>query len=150
MPELPDITVFIKNLKSIFLNARIKKVKILQSKKLTDKPADILHAIEGNKVKDIFRSGKEIGFQLTNNSGFALHLMLTGDLILFENKNEHKSTIAEIYFSNGKALALTDSMKNAWLRLQPEEKKGLDALDTALNFLISKKYATEKLISKSY
>ena len=28
MPELPDITVFIKNLKPIFLNARIKKVKL--------------------------------------------------------------------------------------------------------------------------
>ena len=60
--------------------------------------------------------------------------MLTGDLIPFEGANERKSTIAEMYFSNGMAIALTDRMKNAYIKLNPEDKEGIDALDKKLNF----------------
>jgi formamidopyrimidine-DNA glycosylase len=63
-----------------------------------------------------------------------MHLMLTGDLFLFEKTNNHKSTIVELLFSNGKGLALTDKMQKAHIKLNPEDKKGIDALDKGLSF----------------
>ncbi len=144
MPELPDITVFVKNLKDNFYNAIIRKVKIINGHKLTDKPSAIIRAMEGKKVKDIFRSGKEIRLTLSSGTEIGIHLMLTGDLIPFEIKNTNTSTIAEIYFVNGKSLALTDRMKNAWIKLQPQNKEGIDALDPALNFYYLKKICNRK------
>ncbi len=42
-----------------------------------------------------------------------IHLMLTGDMFIFEETNTHHSTIVELYFEGGKNLALTDRMRNA-------------------------------------
>src|SRR5690606_15935315 len=48
--------------------------------------------------------------------------------------NPHKSTIAEFYFAGGTGMALTDRMGNANIKLQPVDKKGIDALSKELNF----------------
>jgi len=134
MPELPDIQVFSSNLKSLFQGKKLTKIAVINGKKLKDKPSVLTKGLEGETLRDVYRSGKEMRFAFSNGNILGLHLMLTGDIIPFENKNERKSTIVEIYFSNGKALALTDRMKNAYVKLNPEEKKGIDALDKGLNF----------------
>ena len=54
--------------------------------------------------------------------------MLTGDLHYFEQKNDHPSTIVEFYFDGERNLALTDRMGNAWIKLDPEDRSGIDAL----------------------
>jgi formamidopyrimidine-DNA glycosylase len=71
--------------------------------------------------------------------------MLHGDLKLFNQKNNAKFTIAELYFSNGKGLAITDFQGMATITLNPVEKDSPDALSTSLN----KKYLTEKFNSKA-
>ena len=48
-------------------------------------------------------------FEFTGGQLLGLHLMLTGDIFVFEKKNDHHSTIAELFF-NGTNLALTDRM----------------------------------------
>src|SRR5205809_4872531 len=60
--------------------------------------------------------------------------MLTGDIFIFETKNDHKSTIAELYFTGRKGLALTDRMGNANIKLDPVDKAGVDAISKELNF----------------
>src|SRR5205085_5847951 len=59
---------------------------------------------------------------------------LTGDIFVFEKKNDHHSTIAELYFEDGSGLALTDRMKNANIKLNPVDKEGVDAISPGLNF----------------
>jgi formamidopyrimidine-DNA glycosylase len=73
-------------------------------------------------------------FQFSGGVLLGVHLMLTGDLRPFQKKNEWKSTIVEFHFKDGKNLALTDRMKNANVKLNPEDKEGIDALDKALNY----------------
>ena len=134
MPELPDIQVFSSNLKSLFAGKKLVKIKVINGTKLKDKPEELSKNLEGKTIKDIYRSGKEMRFKFSDGTILGLHLMLTGDLIPFDKTNERKSTIVELYFSDGKAIALTDRMKNAYVKLNPEEKQGMDALDKGLNF----------------
>ena len=129
MPELPDIEVFSSNLSSLFEGKKLVKIKVVNGKKLQDTQQQLSKALEGKILKEVYRSGKEMRFKFSNGEILGLHLMLTGDLIPFEKINERKSTIVEFYFSNGKALALTDRMRNANIKLNPEDKEGVDALE---------------------
>ncbi len=74
-------------------------------------------------------------FEFADGTVLGLHLMLTGDIFLFENKNDHPSTIVELYFEGGQNLALTDRMKNANIRLNPVDKEGVDALELDFGYL---------------
>ena len=57
---------------------------------------------------------KKCGFSSQMEKILGLHLMLTGDLIPFEDTSKRKSTIVELYFEGGKNLALTDRFKRAY------------------------------------
>ena len=78
-----------------------------------------------------------------------MHLMLTGDIILFDDKNERLSTIADLYFEGGRNLALTDRMKNAFLKLNPEDKAGIDALSKKLDYKYLKSALNRNKMIKS-
>ena len=129
MPELPDIEVFCRNLKKRFAGKTLQMIMVVMGKKLKDTQQQLSAALEGKKLEDIYRSGKEIRFRFSGDVLLGMHLMLTGDLFPFEGKNEQKWTIVEFRFRDGAGLALTDRMKNANVKLDPEDKKGIDALE---------------------
>lgn len=135
MPELPDIEIFSRNLKKQFAGNLLSKIIVANGKKLLDSQKDLSKALKGKKLNDIYRSGKEIHFRFDKDVIMGMHLMLTGDIYPFIKKNHNKSTIVELHFNNGKGLALTDRMKNAFVKLNPEEKAGIDALDINYNRL---------------
>lgn len=149
MPEIPDIEVFASNVKSAFAGKRLIKVKVVNGKKLKDSPAQLSKSLEGNILKDVYRSGKEFRFVFSDGVLLGMHLMLTGDLFPFKDKNENKLTIVELHFDDGSGLALTDRMKNANIKLQPEDKDGIDALSKELNFKYLKKILNKKAIIKN-
>ena len=98
---------------------------------------------------DVYRSGKELRFLFSNGKKLGLHLMLTGDLIEFENRNDRKSTKVEFYFEGYKNLVLADRFKNAYITLEPEDKEGIDALDPKLNYSFLKKALNRKAAIKN-
>ena len=90
-------------------------------------------------------------FRFSGNTLMGLHLMLTGDVFVFEKTNDHPSTIAEFYFYDGSGLALTDRMRNANIKLDPVDKAGVDPLSPQLNFnylkeTFKRKTAIKKLL----
>ena len=145
MPELPDIEVFTRNLNEIFAGKKLLKIKIVNGKKLKDEPAAYARALNGKILKRIYRSGKEMRFEFSGGILLGLHLMLTGDIILFDKKNDHHSTIAEFYFEDGSGLALTDRMKNANIKLDPVDKLGVDAISPQLNYKYLKEVFKRKI-----
>ena len=145
MPELPDVEVFARNLNDIFSRKKLLKIKVINGKKLQNKQNEFSKELAGKTLKRIYRSGKEMRFEFTGNTLLGLHLMLTGDIFVFENRNEHKSTIAELYFAGGTGLALTDRMGNANIKLHPVDKAGVDAISKELNF----KYLKQALQRKT-
>lgn len=102
MPELPDVEVFTRNLNKVFAGEKLKRIKIVNGKKLAERQMTINRSLKGRKLERIYRSGKEMRFQFSKKRLLGLHLMLTGDVFIFEGKNTHKFTIAEMYFDGGK------------------------------------------------
>ena len=149
MPEIPDIEVFSRNLKDLLAGKHVAKIKVINGKKLKDNPKDLSKALEGQQLLDVYRSGKELRMQFSNNVVLGIHLMLTGDLRLFEKENEWKSTIIEIHFKDGSGIALTDRMKNAAVKLDPVDKVGIDALDKGLNYKKLKEILDRKAAIKN-
>ena len=144
MPELPDVEVFSGNLNKLFAGKKLSKIKIINGKKLKHTPAEFTKKLVGKTLKRIYRSGKEMRFEFTGGELLGLHLMLTGDIFVFEKMNAHHSTIAELYFT-GINFALTDRMGNANIRLDPIDKAGVDAVSKDLNF----KYLKSAMQSKA-
>ena len=135
MPEIPDIAVFSKNLDAVFAGKKLLKIKVVNGKKLPDTARILSKKLEGIRLKRIYRSGKELRFEFANGTLLGLHLMLTGDMFIFEKINDHHSTIVELYFEGGKNLSLTDRMKNAHIKLDPVDKQGVDALELDFDLL---------------
>jgi formamidopyrimidine-DNA glycosylase len=147
MPELPDVEVFSKNLDKFLAGRKLIKVKVVNGKKLPDTARALSKNLEGKTLKKIYRSGKEFRFEFEDGTLLGLHLMLTGDMFLFPGRNEHHSTIVELYFEGDKNLALTDRMRNAHIKLNPVDKEGVDALE--LDFKYLKKIFNRKTIIKN-
>jgi len=149
MPEIPDIEVFSRNLKKLLVGKQVAKVKVVNGKKLKDTAKELSQALEGQKILDVFRSGKELRIQFSKKVLLGIHLMLTGDLHFFEEANDRKSTIVELQFKDGTGLALTDRMGNANTKLNPVDKAGIDALDLdykTLKEILNRKAAIKNVL----
>ncbi|HZH65126.1 MAG TPA: DNA-formamidopyrimidine glycosylase family protein [Flavisolibacter sp.] len=149
MPELPDIEVFSRNLKKLLAGKQVAKVKVINGKKLKDTAKELSQALEGQKILDVYRSGKELRIQFSKKVLLGVHLMLTGDLHFLEGSNERKSTIVELQFNDGTSLALTDRMKNAAVKLAPVDKAGIDALEIpykSLKEILNRKAAIKNVL----
>jgi formamidopyrimidine-DNA glycosylase len=147
MPEIPDIEVFSRNLKKLLVGKQVAKVKVVNGKKLKDSAKELSQALEGQKILDVFRSGKELRIQFSKKILLGIHLMLTGDLFFLEEPNERKSVIIELEFKDGTYLSLTDRMGNANVKLDPVDKEGIDALD--LDYKTLKKILNRKAAVKN-
>lgn len=135
MPEIPDVEVFSRNLDKILANRKLLKVKVVNGKKLPDTAKALSKGLEAKLLRKICRSGKEFRFEFEDGTVLGLHLMLTGDIFLFNEKNDHHSTIAELYFEGNKNMALTDRMRNAYIKLDPVDKAGMDAMELDFKYL---------------
>ena len=144
MPELPDVEIFARNLDKLFAGKKLQRIKIIGGKNFTDSAVTFTKRLKGKKLERIYRSGKEMRFQFSGDELMGLHLMLTGDVIVFDKKNDHHSTLAELFFEGGQGLALTDRMRNAHLKIDPVDKEGIDAISPQLNFKTLKKILDSK------
>ena len=128
MPELPDLSVFAKNLGKVLTGSTVKKVVAINKSKLKMSVSRLKKEIEGSKLKKVYREGKELHLEFSNGNILGMHLMLKGNLYLIEEKNDKKSTIAEMHFDNDKILVLTDYQGAANIALNPIVKDSPDAL----------------------
>lgn len=133
MPELPDLEIFSRNLNKEFKGKTLKKLSVKHKKKLKMPESQLKQKLEGKKLKEVFREGKELRFRFANHEILGMHLMLHGELHLFNKANEEKNTIAEMLFSNGKGMAVTDWQRMATITLNPEEKIAPDALSNEMD-----------------
>src|SRR5690349_17374958 len=60
--------------------------------------------------------------------------------LFLNGKNDHKHTIIEMVFDNGKGLCLTDYQRQATPRLNPEVSSAPDALSKTVNTNFLKKH----------
>jgi formamidopyrimidine-DNA glycosylase len=145
MPELPDLQVFSSNLHKKLAGKTLKKVTIVNEKKLKSPASAFKKNLEKQKLKKVQRVGKELHFEFDNDAILGLHLMLRGGLHLFEGKNDKKYTIIELLFDDDTGLAMTDFQGQATPTLNPEQRDAPDALSDEVNY----KFLKEQLQTKA-
>ena len=128
MPELPDLEVFSRNLTKKLIGKKVSKITISKKAKIKVSSNLIKKTLEGQKLKKIYREGKELYFEFSKGDILSLHLMLRGELYLFKEKHDRKSAIIEFLFSDKSGLVMSDYQWAAHPTLNPEEKEAPDAL----------------------
>src|SRR5579875_747930 len=151
MPELPDLNVFAKNLEKKLHGKTLEKVEVENKSKLKIPVSELKKELEGSKLKKIYREGKELHFEFSNGNILGLHLMLHGNLNLFEKKNEKKNAIIELHFDDDNGLALTDYQGAANATLNPIAKDSPDALSDKVNYhFLKEKLSKKKTTIKAF
>lgn len=142
MPELPDLEVFSHNLNKKLAGKTLKWLNV-NSRKAKVSADEMQQALHGKTLKKVYRSGKELYFDFGKHT-LALHLMLHGQLHLFNDRNENKYTVLDMNFNDGEGLALTDFQGAATPTLDPPESEAPDAMSKTVN----EKWFIEKLGKK--
>jgi formamidopyrimidine-DNA glycosylase len=143
MPELPDLQIFSKNLSKLFKDKKLEKINVIVTGKLNVPAKKLEDALAGQVLTHIDRVGKELQFTFKNGHVLALHLMLHGELHLFEGSNEHRFSIIELIFEDKKGLVLTDFQKAATPTLDPEKSDVPDALKVDAKYMEQRLSATK-------
>ncbi|WP_423149683.1 Fpg/Nei family DNA glycosylase [Rubrolithibacter danxiaensis] len=141
MPELPDLQVFSRNLNKKLAGKTLKTISVYKVSKLNISQQDIKKQLEGEKLEEIYREGKELRFRFKNGHKLGMHLMLNGKLFLFEKENKQKNMVAELVFNDDTGLVLADFQGLATLTFDPVEGEAPDALGKGLKAT----YLEEKL-----
>ena len=143
MPELPDLQVFSRNLTKALKGKKLEKIEVKIAQKLNVTEIELSDALVGETLINVTRVGKELHLEFENKHVLGLHLMLHGQLFIFNKTNGHKFTIIELLFDDGTGLTLTDFQKAATPTLDPAGNDTPDALDFEENYLASKLGATK-------
>ncbi|NCD68263.1 DNA-formamidopyrimidine glycosylase family protein [Mucilaginibacter agri] len=134
MPEIPDLNIFSSNLAKQLVGKTLDSIDILVPRKLKEPEAAFKEALEGQQLNAINRVGKQLYFKFAGHV-LGLHLMLYGSMHWYEGNNENKFTIAELKFSDGTGLAITDWQKSVMLSLDPEISTVPDAMELQDGYL---------------
>jgi formamidopyrimidine-DNA glycosylase len=135
MPEIPDLNIFRKNLAKQLVGKTLSKISVIITRRLKEPESAFKEALEGQTLMAVERVGKELHFKFKNERTLGLHLMLYGAMHWFEVNNENKFTIAEMLFTDGTGLAITDWQKAVILTLDPEPETAPDAMDMPAGYL---------------
>ena len=130
MPELPDLQVFSRNLTKELSTRTLEKIVIRPALK-KEGTASGFKELEGQKLKEVYREGKELRFAFTKDV-LGLHLMLHGKLYWAQH-GVQPNTLFTMAFSKGKILGLTDFQKLAKISLNPAPVEVPDALSKEMN-----------------
>lgn len=150
MPELPDLEVFAINLNKRLAGKKLEKIEVKNISKLNVSVSELRKAIEGSKLKRIYREGKELHFEFSNGNILGMHLMLNGRLDWFEDENKKGNTIVEMHFEDI-GLVLTDYQGIANIALNPEIKDSPDALSDEVNSsFLKEKLSKKRTIIKTF
>jgi len=127
MPEIPDLNIFRINLAKRLIGKKLTRISILIPRRLKLPEDAFKAALEGHALTAISRKGKQLYFTFGEHV-LSLQLMLYGAMHFYEAKNENKFTIAELLYSDGTGLAITDWQKAVILTLDPEISNVPDAM----------------------
>jgi len=160
MPELPEVETIVR-----YLCPRIRGKLILGLESNTPRLfrdhkniREVRNKIVGQKIKEVSRAGKNILFRLSGGKCLAIHLMMTGSLLL-DPPAKNKFTRCLFLLSGNLLLAFDDIRKFGRIRIidSLEELKGNDALSLSFkkfkNLIIARKerikplFLNQKIIS---
>jgi len=152
MPELPDLTIFAKNLGRAVTGKKVTRVTYHGAKRLNVTPEELSDSLVGSTITKVQRVGKQICFSTSNGDSVCIHLMLSGGFLLTTDKkveNIHYPVLA-VCFSDGSAMAVNDPKGWATVALNPKPEPVPDALGITADYLKSKFLKKPRTLVKGF
>lgn len=112
MPELPEVQTVVNFLKLKVINENIKHIDVYKLKLIKEIDVELFQKnIINQNIRDVWRKGKYIIFNLSNGLSIISHLRMEGKFNVYQqdkwNKNKHDYIV--FYLSNNKLLIYNDS-----------------------------------------
>ena len=122
MPELPEVETIRRQLEPALVGRRIERVKVLDERwTRPEAPAPLERACEGRRIESVGRRGKYLVLGLEGDRWLAMHLRMTGNLLLEEERlggerldesnPEDKHLRATISLEGGSELRFVDARR---------------------------------------
>lgn len=159
MPELPEVEIISRQLKKDIVGKKIIETEVNFKKPIGKiSIAEFKRLTEGATIKDVSRRAKLVLIYLSNNQTLAVHLKMTGRLLVAK-KDDSKIKRAHIIFNfaGGDKLFFEDWRKFGFIKIIPEksleeyfarEKYGPEPLDKKFTVKILKELLAKKAKKK--
>ena len=158
MPELPEVETIRRQLFKVLKNKKIIDVEIKVPKMVRAPLLTFKKNVVGSKIFDIGRKAKLLIIGLSNGFSLLIHLKLTGQLIVKNEKDKpEKYTHFIFYFSDGTKLFFNDLRKFGFINIiktvnlekqLEKEKFGPEPLEKGFTLKLFKNLLEQKKISK--
>lgn len=145
MPELPEVEVIVRGLKTKITDRKIKSVDVRYSKVAGGDIENFTKNVIDARIGEIERRGKLIIIHLSNKNVLFIHLKLTGQLIYTDKSGKgykgghsqkamdlpppNKFTHITLQFDDGSHLYFNDLRRFGWMKVASEheflEKSGV-------------------------
>lgn len=156
MPELPEVETVINYLKEEVLGEKILNIEVRNLKFLKNASLqEFKNQLENKVIKNIFRKGKYLIFDLSNDIYMVSHLRMEGKYFVDPKLINRKHDYLIFVLSNNKILSYNDSRQFGTFHITKDlnqlkeiNKIALDPLDESfnLNYLYNKSRKSKKNI----
>jgi formamidopyrimidine-DNA glycosylase len=119
MPELPEVETVVRELRHALVGAEIVGVDISWQRSIAmPGPADFIRGVSRRRIDGVDRRGKWITIQLHGGQTLAIHLRMTGRLLMCENPSADRRHLRVRFLLNdGRSLCFDDMRKFGRLAL---------------------------------
>lgn len=110
MPELPEVEAVVRKLRKHAVNAIITEVHVQRPRTVSPQKPDVLVKVEGGRIRQVDRRGKNILVRLSNGYTLRAHLGMTGNFYVIPDARL-RPAYARVYFTldDGRGLVFNDS-----------------------------------------
>jgi formamidopyrimidine-DNA glycosylase len=137
MPELPEVETIARGLDPKLRGRTILRVDASWAKTI-DGRSDPVAALAGDRIASVARVGKHIAIAMTSGRTLAIHLRMTGRLLVIAGDGATPHERASVRFVDGHRLAFGDARKFGRMRLVDGDPAialgvGVDPFDASLD-----------------
>lgn len=112
MPELPEVETIRRQLKPEITGRRIVVAEVLDERWTRPAaPGEVEHAITGRTIEAVERRGKYLLLRLEGDLTLAMHLRMSGNLLLDDGSLDPPHLRAELRLDGGRRLLFTDTRR---------------------------------------
>ncbi|MCL4382740.1 bifunctional DNA-formamidopyrimidine glycosylase/DNA-(apurinic or apyrimidinic site) lyase [Patescibacteria group bacterium] len=123
MPELPEVETIRRDLADLIVGKKILDIETDSPKQVKPSLSEVKKAVVGTKVKQIKRRAKLLSIYLDNSKILAVHLKLTGRLLVRKTSDPRDNwQHVTLTLSGCSELRFADLRKFGWVKLVTEEE----------------------------
>ena len=112
MPELPEVETIRRQLKPDIEGRRIVCAQVLDERwTRPDPPGEIERALVGRTIERVERRGKYLLLRLEGDRTLAMHLRMTGNLLLWDGAGDPPYLRAKLHLDDERRLLFTDARR---------------------------------------